>query len=75
MAGSQDFSPDPRNARALIYLNGQLLPRAEARVSLFDGGFVVGDTRERCCFSTSISIASTGAQARSASTSAWTARC
>jgi len=43
MAGSQDFRPDPRNAQALIYLNGQLLPRAEARVSLFDAGFLVGD--------------------------------
>jgi branched-chain amino acid aminotransferase len=43
MAGSQDHIPDPRNARALIYLNGQLLPRAAAKVSLFDGGFVVGD--------------------------------
>ena len=43
MAGSQDFAPDPRNAQALIYLNGRLVPRAEARVSLFDGGFVVGD--------------------------------
>jgi branched-chain amino acid aminotransferase len=43
MAGSQDFRPDPRNAKALIYLNGQLLPRAEARVSLFDAGFLVGD--------------------------------
>ena len=43
MAGSQHQTPDPRNAAALIYLNGALLPRAEARVSLFDGGFVVGD--------------------------------
>jgi len=43
MAGSQDFSPDPRNAQALIYLNGQLVPRAEAKVSLFDAGFLVGD--------------------------------
>lgn len=43
MAGSQDYSPDPRNARALIYLNGALVPRAEARVSLFDAGFLVGD--------------------------------
>ena len=43
MAGSQDFAPDPRNAQALIYLNGQLVPRAEARVSLFDAGFLVGD--------------------------------
>lgn len=43
MAGSQDFAADPRNASALIYLNGALVPRAEARVSIFDGGFVVGD--------------------------------
>jgi branched-chain amino acid aminotransferase len=43
MAGSQDFAPDPRNAGALIYLNGELVPRAAAKVSIFDGGFVVGD--------------------------------
>ena len=43
MAGSQDFSPDPRNTRALIYLNGRLVPRTEAKVSLFDAGFLVGD--------------------------------
>ncbi len=43
MAGSQDFAPDPRNAQALIYLNGRLVPRAEAKVSLFDAGFLVGD--------------------------------
>ena len=43
MAGTQHFAPDPRNASALIYLNGQLLPRAAAKVSIFDSGFVVGD--------------------------------
>jgi branched-chain amino acid aminotransferase len=43
MAGSQDFAPDPRNAAALIYLNGALVPRDQAKVSIFDGGFVVGD--------------------------------
>jgi branched-chain amino acid aminotransferase len=43
MPGSQDFAADPRNAAALIYLNGALVPRAEAKVSIFDGGFVVGD--------------------------------
>jgi branched-chain amino acid aminotransferase len=43
MAGSQDFAEDPRNAKALVYVNGQLVPRAEASVSIFDGGFVVGD--------------------------------
>jgi branched-chain amino acid aminotransferase len=43
MPGSQDFTSDPRNEAALVYLNGELLPRAAARVSIFDAGFVVGD--------------------------------
>jgi branched-chain amino acid aminotransferase len=43
MPGSQDFAADPRNARALISLNGRLVARDEATVSIFDGGFVVGD--------------------------------
>lgn len=43
MPGSQDFAPDPRNARALLWLNGSLVPREEARVSVFDAGFVLGD--------------------------------
>lgn len=43
MPGSQDFAADPRNASALIYLNGALVPRDQAKVSIFDGGFVVGD--------------------------------
>jgi branched-chain amino acid aminotransferase len=43
MAGSQDFAADPRNATALLYLNGDLVPRDQARVSIFDAGFVLGD--------------------------------
>src|SRR3954465_12309546 len=43
MAGSQDFAADPRNADLRIYVNGDLVPRAEARVSVFDAGFVLGD--------------------------------
>lgn len=43
MAGSQDFAVDPRNAGILVYLNGKLVPREQAKVSIFDGGFVVGD--------------------------------
>ena len=43
MPGSQDFAADPRNEKVLIYLNGALVPRAEARVSVFDAGFVLGD--------------------------------
>jgi branched-chain amino acid aminotransferase len=43
MAGSQDFAVDPRNADLRIYVNGALVPRAEAKVSVFDAGFVLGD--------------------------------
>jgi len=41
--GSQGFVEDPRNDTVLVYLNGDLVPRGEARVSLFDAGFVLGD--------------------------------
>ncbi len=43
MPGSQDFAADPRNEGALLYLNGALVARAEAKVSIFDAGFVLGD--------------------------------
>ena len=43
MPGSQDFAPDPRNAQALVWLNGRIVPRSEATVSIFDAGFVLGD--------------------------------
>jgi branched-chain amino acid aminotransferase len=41
--GSQAFPPDPRNEKLLVWVNGTLLPRAEAVVSVFDAGFVLGD--------------------------------
>ena len=43
MAGSQDIAEDPRNATVLVSVNGALVPRAEARVSVFDAGFIAGD--------------------------------
>ena len=43
VAGSQDSVADLRNGHVLVYLNGALVPRAQATVSIFDGGFVVGD--------------------------------
>jgi branched-chain amino acid aminotransferase len=43
MPGSQDFADDPRNASVLVSLNGVLTPRDEAKVSIFDAGFTVGD--------------------------------
>ena len=41
--GTHDYLDDPRNAQILISVNGQLVPRAEAVVSVFDAGFVLGD--------------------------------
>jgi branched-chain amino acid aminotransferase len=41
--GSQAFAPDPRNDTLLVWVNGRLVPRAEATVSVFDAGFVLGD--------------------------------
>ena len=41
--GAHDFADDPRNRDVLIHVNGTLVPRAEAVVSVFDAGFVLGD--------------------------------
>ena len=41
--GTHDALEDPRNAGVLIYVNGELVPRAEAKVSVFDSGFMLGD--------------------------------
>ena len=43
MAGSQDYAADPRNAAARIYLNGEMVAREDAKVSILDAGFVLGD--------------------------------
>lgn len=34
---------DPKNESILIYINGDLFPRSEAKISVFDSGFLVGD--------------------------------
>jgi len=41
--GTHDYAADLRNEAVLIYLNGVYKPRAEAMVSVFDSGFVLGD--------------------------------
>ena len=41
--GTHDHADDPRNAAVLVYVNGELRPRAKAVVSVFDSGFVLGD--------------------------------
>ncbi|KEO87199.1 aminotransferase class IV [Erythrobacter sp. JL475] len=41
--GTHDYAPDPRNEAILINVNGALVPRAQASVSVFDSGFMLGD--------------------------------
>ncbi len=41
--GTHDYVEDPRNETILINVNGAITPRAEAMVSVFDSGFMLGD--------------------------------
>jgi branched-chain amino acid aminotransferase len=41
--GVHEYDDDQRNDAVLVYVNGELKPRAEAVVSVFDSGFVLGD--------------------------------
>jgi branched-chain amino acid aminotransferase len=41
--GTHDFQDDPRNENILISVNGELVPRERAVVSVFDAGFILGD--------------------------------
>jgi len=41
--GTHHYVPDPRNERVLIDIDGRHYPRAEAKVSVFDSGFMLGD--------------------------------
>ena len=40
---AQGYVSDPRNEKVLVYIDGQLVPRDRAMVSVFDSGFVLGD--------------------------------
>jgi branched-chain amino acid aminotransferase len=40
---SHDAEEDPRNADILIHVDGRLVPRREAVVSVYDSGFMLGD--------------------------------
>jgi branched-chain amino acid aminotransferase len=42
-SSAQGYVTDPRNEHVLVYVNGDFVPRGEARVSVFDAGFVLGD--------------------------------
>ena len=41
--GTHEAVPDKRNENVLVYINGEFFPRAEAKISVFDSGFLVGD--------------------------------
>ena len=41
--GTHDHADDHRNAGVLVWVNGDLVPRDRAVVSVFDSGFVLGD--------------------------------
>ena len=40
---THDYDEDARNESVLIWLNGDLVPRDEAKVSVYDSGFMMGD--------------------------------
>ena len=40
---THDAAPDDRNDTILIYVDGRIVPRAEAVVSVYDSGFMLGD--------------------------------
>jgi branched-chain amino acid aminotransferase len=40
---THDAADDARNESLLIYVNGALVPKAEATVSVYDSGFMLGD--------------------------------
>lgn len=41
--GTHNALHDKRNDEVLIYVNGELFPRNEAKISVFDSGYLVGD--------------------------------
>ncbi|MEX2654611.1 MAG: aminotransferase class IV [Acidimicrobiia bacterium] len=42
-AGTHDAIPDDRNADIVVSVNGELVPRDQATISVFDSGYLVGD--------------------------------
>jgi branched-chain amino acid aminotransferase len=41
--GAHAYLDDPRNASIRIWINGELFARDEAKISVFDSGFILGD--------------------------------
>lgn len=42
-SGTHQYIEDPRNEDILININGKLFARADAKISVFDSGFILGD--------------------------------
>ena len=42
-SGTHEYIQDPRNENILIYIDGKIIPRPEAKISVFDSGFLLGD--------------------------------
>lgn len=43
MGGTHTYEADTRNENIKIYVNGEIVPRNEAKISVFDSGFLLGD--------------------------------
>ena len=43
MGSTHDYEIDGRNENIMIYINGQFFHRSDAKVSVFDSGFLLGD--------------------------------
>jgi len=43
MESTHDYLEDPRNENIKVYVNGEIVPRLEAKISVFDSGFLLGD--------------------------------
>ena len=41
--GTHSYVEDSRNESIFIYVDGQIVPRSEAKISVFDAGFLLGD--------------------------------
>ena len=41
--GTHNAVDDPRNEAIKIFINGELFPRSEAKISVYDSGYLVGD--------------------------------
>ncbi len=41
--GTHDYAADPRNADIKININGEFFSRDDAKISVFDSGFILGD--------------------------------